>query len=442
MMQQIRSAPERTRSSSPAAPDEPTGSGYPRTKQGGFGPCPVAVAGHNNGDMTPENTDQARKAGEADIITQENLKELAATPGPCLSAFMPTHRSGPETLQGSIRLGNLITEAEAELEATGMDKKGRGELLAPLRELVDDDPFWQDQADGLALFVAPGSFSRFRLALDLPEEVTVSRHFRLRPLLPAVGGKGTCLLLAITTNTVRLYETGHHTITELDLGPIPGSMDEALKHEDPESQLQSHRHGDTTATGFHGHGEGKEVRKEELERFMRAVDRGLQERVGNSGKPLILACVSYYEPIYRSVSSYPTIVDEILEGSPERVKAEELHARALDIIESREGATNEQVVEKYHEQAGTGRTASSIDEIVELASQGRVDTLLVAADAPEHWVSDVQDDAATAVNGEREQPGYDKVDLAVKDTIGHGGDVLIVDNALDNGERIAAILRY
>jgi hypothetical protein len=393
--------------------------------------------------MTPATTDQpSRKAGEADIITRDDLRALAAVSGQCVSVFMPTHRSGPETLQGSIRLGNLMTEADTKLEAAGMDKRQRGELLAPLRDLVDDDPFWQDQADGLAIYAAPGSFSTFRLALDLPEEVSVSRHFRLRPILPAVGGEGSCLLLAITTNTVRLFETNRHIITELDLGPIPGSLAEALAHEDPESQLQTHRHGDTNATGFHGHGDGKEVRKEELERFMRAVDRGLLERVEHTRRPLILACVAYYEPIYRSVSSYPNIADEIVDGSPERLKNEELHAKALPILRSIDDARLEGLVGRYHELAGTGRTASDIDEIVDAAALGRVETLLLTPDAPGHWVSDGQEQAANSSDESLGQPGYDKVDLSVNDTIGHSGEVLTVGSSLNNGEQMAAILRY
>jgi hypothetical protein len=307
--------------------------------------------------------------------------------------------------------------------------------------LVDDSEFWQHQADGLALFASPDWFSKFRVALPLPEDATVSNRFRIRPLLPIVSGDGAFLLLALTENTVRLFETTRHSIAELDLGPIPGSKAEALWHEDPERQLQYRSGGEGTAE-FHGHGLGDEIRKAELERYLRAVAKGLGERVGQIGRPLILACVGYYEPIFRSVSDYPVIVDQIVEGSPERLKAEELHAKAWPMIESLQTAAMEKVIDLYHELAGTGRTATDIGEIVDFAAQGRVDALLIAEDAPEHWGSPGETSREITISEQRQPFDHDMIDLAAAETIEKGGVVHVIPGSIGDGVPVAAILRY
>jgi hypothetical protein len=63
-------------------------------------------------------------------------------------------------------------------------------LLAPVRELGDDTGFWQHQADGLAVYVAPELMRSFRVPLELDENAVVGPRFRLRPLLPLLAGDG------------------------------------------------------------------------------------------------------------------------------------------------------------------------------------------------------------------------------------------------------------
>ncbi len=383
----------------------------------------------------------ARVLGDIDIVSIEDLRRLGRSQGPCISLSMPTHRAGAETMQGSIRLGNLIDEADQRLEYAEVAKRDRWALLDPLRSLVDDFDFWQHQSEGLALFSAPGGVETFRVGLPLEEEVTVGSIFRIRPLLPAVSGNGAFLLLALTENKVQLFEITQHSIAQLDLGPIPGSKSEALWFEDQESQLQM-RAGGEAAGGFHGHGLGDEQRKEALERYFRLVDKGIHERVGHSRRPMMLACVAYYEPIFRTVSDYPTIVSEIVEGSPERLRPEELHERAWPVMERHHAGALEAALDRYRQLAGTGMTAGTIEAVVESAAQGRVDTLLVAEGTPERWGSLDRTSGTVEITEEQRTLDNDLVDLAVVEALEHGGTVHVVPRGSTADIEVAAILRY
>jgi hypothetical protein len=200
--------------------------------------------------------------GPIDPLNDADLVALAAGEGPCVSILLPTHRHGPETRQGPIRLRNLTDRAAAELRDAGVGDDDIDTWLAPVRGLIDDQPYWQHQADGLALFAAPGRVSRWRLPAPMPEEVTVAASFRLRPLLPFRSDHDRFVILALSQGSIRLFEATRHTIAELDLGPIPASIDVALAHEDPERQQQFHNSGGP-APQFHGHGAGAELDKAE-----------------------------------------------------------------------------------------------------------------------------------------------------------------------------------
>jgi hypothetical protein len=357
--------------------------------------------------------------GLIDLISPHVAIELGAVEGPCVSVFMPTHRHGPETLQGPVRLRNLVEQAARELSVGGTSTKVSANVLAPARALLDDAAFWQQQGDGLAVFAAPGWFSHLRLPLAFVEEVTAGSSFRVVPLIPLLSGDGRFFVLALSQNSVRLFDASRHRIGELDRGPIPASMDEALAHEDPERQLQVRSGGGATAQ-FHGHGAGDEVDKAAIERYVRAVDRGLCERIGSSHQPLVLASVGYYLPILQSVSSYPAIVDAVVEGNPEHRSPEELHTAAWPLVERRFAAQINKDLDRYGAAAGTGKAATVTDEIADAARGGRVDTLFV-------------------VNG---APADERIDRAVLDTLTHRGRVVGVANPLDAQSPTAALLRY
>jgi hypothetical protein len=196
-------------------------------------------------------------------------------------------------------------------------------------------------------------------------------------------------------------------------------MDEALAYEDPERQLQVRSGGGGTAQ-FHGHGVGDEVDKAAIERYVRAVDRGLSERIGSSRQPLVLASVGYYLPILQSVSSYPSIVDAVVEGNPEHRSSEELHAAAWPLVEGRFAEEIAKDLDRYGAVAGTGTAVTDTDEIADAARGGRVDTLFVVSGAP----------------------ADERVDRAALDTLAHGGRTVGVAEPLDADASTAAILRY
>ena len=375
---------------------------------------------------------------DVDVVSVAEITSLGAVQGPCVSIFMPTHRSGRETMQGPVRLRNLLDTARGELSGADVAETVIDDLVAPLESLVDDHGFWQRTADGLALFSAPGRFERYRVSVSLTEEVVVAASFRVRPMLPVMSRDETFYVLSLSQKAVQLFEATRSAITLLDLGSTATSIDEALAFEDPERQLQSHSTGGG-GVEFHGQGAGGELDKTAIQRFLRAVDRGVCERLGDAREPLVLACVDYYVPLFQSVSRYPNVFDTAVSGNPEHRSPTELHADALQLIESREDHPG---LERYRAGIGAGTTVSEIADVVIRAAEGRVDTLLVTDVAPV-WGRFDSATATVSMSPSASIDAEDLIDRAVFDTLATGGEVFVTDVAtLGTVTGVAATLRY
>ena len=85
-------------------------------------------------------------------MNRHDVKLLQKNSGyPTLTITLPTHRTSPENRQDSIRMSNLVAEAQERLLA-GFSKREIEPLLTQLDELVESIDF-RYSLDGLVLFV-------------------------------------------------------------------------------------------------------------------------------------------------------------------------------------------------------------------------------------------------------------------------------------------------
>ena len=382
-------------------------------------------------------------------LTLEQLLKLAQqSQDPSISIYLPTHRAGPDTQQDPIRFKNLVREAERQLQERGMGARDAADFLHAAQKLLEDSSFWRHQYDGLAAFLAAGDFHAFRLPFGVEEMLTVASSYYVKPILPLFTNNGHYYVLAISQNDVRLFEGTRHSIGQIDLPEdTPQSLDEALQFDDPEKQLQFHTgtpQGGGRDAMFHGHGAGEEDQKGRLERYFNLVDNGLRELLQAQQAPLVLAGVDYLLPIYRKVSEYAQIVPDGIEGSAERMRADELQEHAWQIVEPYFRRETEEVIAQYRQLAGTGKVSSQIEEVVAAAHFGRVDKLILAADTPVWGVFDRESGKVL----HRQEGRSDEDDLALTDfaatqTLQNGGTVYALSQKeMPADSPVIAVLRY
>jgi hypothetical protein len=374
------------------------------------------------------------------------LKNLSGRyPDWCVSLFMPTHRRGKETEQDPIRFRNLLDQVDARLQSKGVRSSDVREMLQPAWKLLNDQSFWLHQSDGLAIFLNSEACRIYRLPLRFEELVVISDRLHLKPLLPLFTSDGHFYILALSQNQVRLLEGTKHTVDEVDLGEMPKSMEGALQYEQFEKQLQFHT-GTSTGSGqrsamFHGH-DVREEEKDRILRWFRTIDEELSVLFSDSQSPIVPAGVEYLFPIYREAASHPHRVVEGIQGNPEELKPEELHALAWPIVEPIFSNAREKAISRYRKMAGTGHTTTDVKEAVLAAFHGKVDVLFVPVGI-QVWGYFDPDSDTVYVDGDIKPGDQDLLDAAAVHTILNGGTVYAVgpEDVPDNG-LLAAVFRY
>ena len=380
------------------------------------------------------------------IFIRNELSTLAAPrPGPVVSIYMPTHRIPTEIPQDRLRLKNLLRQAEDGLTSQGMRSPEAKALLEPAEKLLVQTLFWKGQQDGLAVFLAPDFHRFYPLPVDLPELVIVGERFHLKPLLTLLGG-GEFYILALSQNQVRFLQASPFNVSEVEAEGVPRSLDEALKYDDPEKQLQFHT-GTQKVTGdraamFHGHGVGTDDAKSNLLRFFQQVDRGLHNVLREEQAPLVVAGVDFLLPIYRGANSYGNLLEEGVPGNPEGLSPEELHQKALKVVSPFFQQSRQEAEKKYRQLGGTGKTSRDLKEILPAAYHGRVEFLFVAAGRQEWGAFNAQSNEVQRFAEAR--PGAeDLLDAAAIHTLLKGGTVFAVEpEDVPDGPTVAAVFRY
>jgi hypothetical protein len=192
---------------------------------------------------------------------------------------------------------------------------------------------------------------------------------------------------------------------------------------------------------FHGNAVADDA-KTNIMRYFQQIDRGLKDLLRDKHEPLLLAGVGYLLSIYKEVNSYPHLLNEGIEGSPDRMDAEELYERAVAVLEPYSLKAREEAVDQYKQAAGTGLTSNDVSEIVPAAYYGRVDVLFVNTELQLSGTYDPDTNEVKLNTGAVHGNG-DLLDLAAVHTILNGGTVYAVkpDNMPEN-VLLAAVYRY
>lgn len=367
---------------------------------------------------------------------------LAESAPPCVSVFMPTHRGGSE--QDPVRLRNNLTEVRNALVKSGKQPSDVEELLTPVRRLLDDDAYWKNQSDGLALFLGPKYFRAYRLPVAFENLIVVADRYEIAPLLPLLNANGQFYILALSQHAIRLLMGSRDSVSEIDLEGMPQNLEQAnLAHEKakPFSFFGRRTGAGKAPVGiFHGHGVGLDDKKQEILQYFHTIDRDIRKLLHAENTPLILAAVEYLQPIYRQANSYPNLMKTGISGSPEHMTDRELHDRAWQLMKPECEAAQQQAISQYRQMAGTGLTMDALEEIVVAAHEGRVDTLIIPRGRQAWGVA--HPEIAKVECHEPAEPGdEDLFNRAAIETLKHGHKVYAIESdQIPSSTGVAAIL--
>lgn len=302
----------------------------------------------------------------------------------CISLFIPTHRvDGIQ--EDQIRYKNALGKIRVDLHQAGLTEQAINKVLKEAEEKLDDQRFWQQLSDTLAVFIYDGKTQFFLLPIRFEEYLFIGDQLYLLPLLPMVNRDDNFYLLALSQNEVKVYEGSRYALSELEKNEaFPKNLQEIQNRYVQEANLQQHT-GGSSDTIFHGHGTDKAVEDARLQEFLREVDEGIQKLVCDDDKtPLILYTTPTLLGLYREVNTYPQLLEEYVAGNPEGEKMADLHARAWEKLLPLSLAQEAEEEEQFEEMLANEQAAFNLLTVAPAAFAGRIERLYLAADT-EAW---------------------------------------------------------
>lgn len=361
------------------------------------------------------------------LTAQQRSDLLQIRANPAISLYLPVEKVGAETRQGTIRLRKMIKTIGDALRQAGMRPPQIEHLLLPLEQLCENALFWEYQNHGLALFVYPEGLIIHQLSERCEESVTLADRFMILPLLSEADNDQPFLLLGLSLAGTRLYQGSRYALSEIDL-PEPRSLKTVIASYDLEKQLQHHSSGSGAGGSvFHASESARDREKGRIEEFFRQIDTAVR-KVGTPDVPLVVACVDYLFPLFRSVCRDSRLLLTHVSGSPENMKMDTLTDQAWQIARNGWAQQKQVILDHCRDLSGTARTSADLSAILPAAATGRVDRLCIKrgsqvwgdwqperGEAPKFY-------EASSVFGEP-----DLLSLAACLTLDHGGQVHVLD---------------
>jgi peptide chain release factor subunit 1 len=376
-------------------------------------------------------------------VNLDGIRELAAfraEKGCAISLYVDLDPSvSPTSSAVATRVRSLLDVAAKSHGATRPDlahevKTGLKEDFERLDHYFDGE-FDRDGSRGLAVFAAgpDNVWSVLSLPSSVPDAARVADDFLIAPLVPLLGRGNGVIVAAVGREQGRVLELRGGRLQEI-----------ADRTEDTPGR---HDQGGWSQSRYQRH-----IEKLEQDHYKSVVEE-IEDRYRRLGRPRIVVICSDETRAELQEALPAEIADAIIGWTSAEAHASgaELHEVVEPFVEEWRAAREGEVVERWREEVGKGsRGTAGWGDTLEAASDGRVETLLHQAG--------VQRDAyrcpscgraavsakTCPLDGTTMEPRDDGLDIAVRLTLAHGGDVLAVEHRqdLDPVDGIGAILRY
>ena len=362
-----------------------------------------------------------------DLPTRADVERLAAARDPLsVTIYLPTSTQKSDAVHNRLRMRELVDPALAELKDRA-EKRGYQEIEEHLNGLLDDDEFWTDLGNSLAVFVTSDGITEFRLPSDLAARVSVSDRFAITPLLRALTFPNAAFALALSQNSARLIEiSAGLPPQEID---VPGLPSDAVSAVAVES---------ISGRSHHRRLVGDEGRKVRLTQYARAVDHALRPFLNSESVPLVLAATEPMLTIYRGLCGYAHLAEQSIRGNADELTNAEIADQVRGVLDEFYAHELAELHSTYQERKNAGRGSADLSDLARAAAWGNLDTLVVDMDA--RSAGTVDDDGSLVLGDET---GHDAIEEIARRAIATGARVLAVRaEDLPDGVEAAGILRY
>jgi hypothetical protein len=382
-----------------------------------------------------------------DIISKEELKELINYHSDhCISIYMPSHRSGAAVneKQDAIIFKNALQTLNTILEERGLKAPQIEKLLKPGFDLYNNEVFWNNQQEGLAVFLAKDFVKVIQLPFRVNEQTFVNNSFLISPILPAVINKEEFYLLVLSKHDAKFFHGNEYGLQRMEVDGLPKGMADVVHFEEKDSQDLFRRGsgGADRSAAFHGQGEQLDD-KANIALYFQEVDRTLfTEVLHDKNKPLLLAGVEYLIPIYKGISKYKNIADVAITGNKEYEDTNAIYQKARVLLASYFEQQTKAALKNYYNQIATPNTSSMAEKVIPASYYAQVSDLFIRKNT-NLWGKFNENDHKLEIHDKKQDGDVCLLNKAAAKTYINGGRVFVLaKEQMPKESIIAASFRF
>jgi release factor family 3 len=384
-------------------------------------------------------------------INQSVIETLAAEQkGAVLSIYLPTHHiSTPATVkEDQTRLKNLIRQGFGEWQEKVGEEEIKG-IREQLDSMVDDESFWTDMTQGIALFVNIDTISIYHLPIECQEYIYVGNEFDITPLRICVEVGQPHYVFALAKHDPKLFYGDSYGLEPVAID-FPSSPEDALNIDEMFSDSNTVRGVSTQGGGndklsSHGQGDSNHAGQEERLKYFRILDNMIMKAKSiDATLPIVIAATDSEASDFKNLSNLPNLIQEFVAGNHTTTPLRELHQLTWKIIKNEViDKKRHLLLEQFNELKGVQKASSDPDEIMAATRTGRVDTLLVGiVPTTNDSISDTNDTNAPLI---RLDDTYKNLSIRqlINSVVAQGGTIIGIDpDELATPSLVGAIYRY
>lgn len=364
-------------------------------------------------------------------MRRKEIERLQQIQGfPALTITLPTYRTAPEVQQNSIRLKNLITQAQTLLDEQHSNGEGHA-LITRLTEVVDGLET-NDFQEGLAIFVHEDFAGAFPTAMPLPERVVLDNTFVTRDLVRARLHGVRYRVVALSEHT-RLFEGSNDRLKERTDAGFPVIYED--RSEDPAipGALEP------------GH---ENLVDEEHRQFYRRVDNALTQVQQEEELPVVLLGVTRNLAFFKEVTANEKMMAGTAEGNYDHASWDDIAVVAWQALQPYLAQQQDLILQQWDDAVSAKLFVTGVEQAWEAAFDGRGNLLLVEEG---YQAAGQVDDSGRTLTLTQESPPhgdgngtrYDVVDDLIELVWSRGGRVrFIPPETLPDDAHVGLTLRY
>lgn len=281
-----------------------------------------------------------------------------------------------------LQFKQLINDAETQM-AHHFPKTDFAPYQQQLTQLIDDNAFWLQHTGPQTGIITNGrDLHVFDLQYPTENQVIVNSMPAIRPVLADRQHQFDFDLLALNEDSMALYAQRDGRFIEIELpADAPRTLTEALGTEKRGGDLNfnaSPVHG----ANYHGHNAKAEERDIDQRNYYQQVATYVQAYSQRTQRPLILMGLPHNQAVFRAINKNPYLSQHLMiDKSPSNLTLGAMQTATEPVQTKWHTQLADIMMERYDQAQSRQLAIDDPFDMIKPALSGRIDTLIVAADA-------------------------------------------------------------